>query len=206
MHSTSRLARALLIGLAAATAGTAQATWIHFEDLTVTDYPDSMWDVYVNPIDPQAYAAQGVVIEGGWLWPADHPYSQSMRVSNETRITFQRASLPTHVSLHARWLPEDVLDIRATGPGGYSTAFHSHGYGDGPSVPPDFGNQRISFSSAGGISSLSFADSGFMRFPALIDNVYYGNVAAVPEPASALLAVAGLLTFALRRRRVSLRQ
>lgn len=193
------LAASLAASLAAPFA-TAHAAWIGFDDLTVTDYPDSWWDTYVNPIDPQVYASQGVIIEGGWLWPADHPYSQTMRASDDTRITFTGAILPTHVSLHLRWLPEDILDIEASGPSGYSSTFHSWGYGDGPSVPGNFGNQRISFSSAGGISSLSFGDSGFMRFPAYVDNIYFGNVAAVPEPAPLLLAGIGMLALWARRR------
>lgn len=184
----------------AVTLGTANAAWIGFEDLTMTVYPDSWWTPYVQPIDPQAYAAQGVTIQGGWLWPADGPTGQSMRASDDTVITFASASLPTHVSLHLRWLPEDILDIRASGPAGYTDNFHIWGYEHGPSAPRDFGNQRISFTSANGISSISFADSGFMRFPAYVDNIWYGNVAAVPEPAPLLLAGVGVLALWARRR------
>ncbi|WOB07552.1 PEP-CTERM sorting domain-containing protein [Piscinibacter gummiphilus] len=176
------------------------AAWIGFDDLPVDDYPDSFWDVYVNPIDPQSYAAQGVILEGGWLWPGGPPLGHSVRVSDDTRITFATTALPTHVSFHATWLPEDILDIRATGPDGYTATFHSWGYEHGPSAPANFGNQRISFSAASGIASLSFGDSRFMRFPPLIDNLYFGNVAAVPEPGPLLLAGIGGLALWARRR------
>lgn len=202
MHTTAaRLALATLLAtLLTATPGTAQATWIGFDELPAPDEPDSFWDVYVNPIDPTAYAAQGLILEGGWLWPGGPPLGHSVRVAADTRLTFTAATLPTHVSFHATWLPEDILDIRATGPGGYAATFHSWGYEHGPSAPANFGNQRISFSSASGISSLSFGDSGFRRFPPLIDNLYFGNVAAVPEPAPLLLAGAGVLALWARRR------
>ncbi|MET0334600.1 MAG: PEP-CTERM sorting domain-containing protein [Rhizobacter sp.] len=204
-HASICTRTAISIALAAAFC-TAHAAVIDFDDLQVGNYPSSMWEPYVDPIAPQAYARQGVVIEGGWLWPADHPWSQSMRVSPDTRITFIGASLPTRVSLHLRWLPEDVLDLRAVGPSGYTSTFHSFGYGDGPSVPPDFGNQIISFQSAAGISSLSFADSSFMRFPAWVDDLSLGNnVPAVPEPGPLLLAGAGLLLLGARHRRSATR-
>jgi hypothetical protein len=197
MHKTAiRLALAASL---AAPLGSANAAWIGFEELTMTVYPDSWWTPYVQPIDPQAYAARGVIIDGGWLWPADGPTGQSMRASGDTVITFAGASLPTHVSLHLRWLPEDILDLRASGPSGYSESFHVWGYEHGPSAPRDFGNQRISFSSESGISSLSFGDSHFMRFPAYVDNIWFGNVAAVPEPAPLLLAGVGALALAWRR-------
>jgi PEP-CTERM motif len=197
MHKTA--ARLALATMFATTLGAAQAAWIGFDDLTPTEYPDSWWDTDVNPIDPQAYADQGVVIEGGWLWPGDYP-QQSMRASAGTRITFSGASLPTHVSLHVRWLPEDILNIRASGPAGYTDNFHLWGYEFGPSPPRDFGDQRISFSSSSGISSVSFSDSVFMRFPAYVDNIWFGNVAAVPEPAPLLLAGIGVLALWARRR------
>ncbi len=183
----------------AASCGTANAAWIGFDDLTVGEGDFHIWTPYVQPIDPQAYAAQGVILEGGWLWPGQPPFSQSMRPSDAARITFATGALPTHVSLHVTWLPEDILNIQASGPDGYSTTFHSWGYEFGPSAPANFGNQRISFTSASGISSLSFGNSVFMRFAPYVDNIYFGNVAAVPEPAPLLLAGAGLVALWVRR-------
>lgn len=190
---TPTLTRLALAATLAAAAAPSLATLVTFDDLTVRNPPSSWWDVHADPIDPQAYASLGVVIESGWLWGAEGPYSQTMRASHDTRITFHTASLPTHVSLHVRWLPEDMLDIRATGPGGYSTVFHSWGYENGPSPPPGYGNQTIRFESPGGIASLSFADSGFPRFGPWVDNLYFGHVPGVPEPAPIVLAGVGLL-------------
>jgi hypothetical protein len=197
LQTATRLALAASF---AASLGTANAAWIGFDDLTVGEGDFNIWTPYVQPIDPQTYAAQGVILEGGWLWPGQAPFGQSMRPSEEARITFTAATLPTHVSLHVTWLPEDILNIQASGPGGYSTTFHSWGYEFGPSPPRNFGDQRISFTSASGISSLSFGTSVFMRFAPYVDNIYFGNVAAVPEPAPLLLAGVGVLALWARRR------
>jgi hypothetical protein len=188
--------RVMTAGLFAAQVFTAEAALIDFEELQLTN-PQGDLDFYSNPIPEQTYASQGVLITDGYLWPADHRSGQSLRPSDNTRFTFT-GTLPTFVSLTVLWLPEDILNIDASGPSDWTSRFHSWGYEHGPNVPPNFGNRVISFASLTGISSISFADSSFMRFPAYIDSIYVG---AVPAPASAALLGAGLVALWVRRRR-----
>jgi hypothetical protein len=60
-----------------------------------------------------------------------------------------------------------------------------------------------SFHSESGIASLWFETETFPRLEAKLDNLYFGNVPAVPEPAAIALWAAGLgvIGVAVRRRR-----
>jgi hypothetical protein len=196
----SRLVRALAFLLAAVPLCAAQAALIDFDDLPPPDPPEGMWEHSTTPIDVNAYASQGVLIAGSFVAEGVSG-GQALRASSSSLFTFI-GTLPSFVSMQANWLPEDILNIQAVGPSGWASTFHVFGYQDGPSVPPGFGDQVISFASPSGISSLSFAGSQFNRFPARIDNLYFGPVPAVPVPASALLLGAGLLTMGFVRRRM----
>jgi len=198
--------RPLLLALAAAglcAAGTANATLIDFSDIPWQ--PTDEGAFYDQPIATDHYASQGVLIDTGYLQGGGNgPDAQYLLGGNGLQIRFTGV-LPLFVSLTFN-SPFDYAGawVNAQGPG-YGATVDTGGYlggmpGDEP-YPPPRRDVYASFSSPGGISQLSFDNAYFFRVSAAVDNLYFGAVPPVPEPASWVLmglGAAGL--WAWRRR------
>ena len=195
------------------TASAAQAALITFDELEWR--PIEYW--FDHPVTDQ-YADLGVTFQGGYLAQTYHPdpqpphANQYLLGSIDFNVTFS-GTLPTYVSLnlsspygessesYVTALGADNAVVGRGRTGGY--------YPDGSQDPPmgqDLpyqANRYITFYSASGIASLSFGDAYGSRLSSTIDNLYFGNVPAVPEPATLALWAAGLavVTAARKRRR-----
>lgn len=193
----ARRAAAVLLATAAAAA---QATLLTFEELPWPP-PDPLQPVPYIPVDTQ-YASLGVSFEGTMLtrWP--DTTSQLLLFGNPGAIVFS-GKLPLHVSFHiTSTLADGESWAVASGPGGYSQRAGTGGWPGGEAPHPypypedPVRNQWVSFSSASGIARLDLFNAYNLRFGALVDNLYFGAVPAVPEPAPGTLAAAGLLCLA----------
>jgi hypothetical protein len=201
LPSASRRARRLLsAAVLAACSLSAQATLITFSELPWNPSTDPFPPLDDQPIG-DAYAALGVRIDGGYLRGGDDgPAGQFMLGGNGVSIHFTGV-LPNFVSLDfssaagfgGAW-------VNAQGPGGYAKRVDTEGDLSGPS-PGSFLGTHASFSSPGGISGLSFENYYNFRLTAAVDNLYFGPVAPVPEPASLALMAAGVAGLLAGRRR-----
>jgi hypothetical protein len=199
-----RLRRWLAAAALALCAGGAHATLITFSEIPWSPNGED-GAFYDQPIAPDFYAAQGVRIEGGYLAGGQYdPGAQYLLGGNSMQVFFTGV-LPTYVSLVFNSPFEEAgAWVDANGPG-YSARVDTGGYlgglpGDEP-YPPPKRDVHASFSSPGGISSLLFDNAYFFRVSAYVDNLYFGNVPAVPEPGSMVLMGAGLAGMWMWRRR-----
>ena len=167
------------------------------------DYEPDDW---INDPITDEYAALGVHISGGFLQRATGGPFESLGTGqfliggSQFSISFS-GSLPQYVSLDFRMVsPPGETYVTAHFSGGGSQTARSGGlqYG-GPDVGW-FATPYTVFNHASfhgnGISSLEFAAFDTGRFTGYIDNLYFGNVPAVPEPSSIALALSGALVMA----------
>lgn len=169
--------------------------------------PDPLEPFPYIPVDRQ-YEDLGVTIEGGRLtrWPDGVPPGQMLLLGKHGAIVFT-GTLPRHVSLRITSTVSDSESwAEASGPGGYWSRAGTGGWPGGEPHPIPYPeapepNRLVSFSSASGIARLDFFNAYNLRFSALVDNVYFGSVPAVPEPAPLVLGTAGALLLAMYRRR-----
>lgn len=193
----------------------AQATLITFDEHPyVPGPPGDEYAWYAHPIDG-VYDALGVDIDGGFLRPAEREgsYSRSQFLLGGPffRISFT-GTLPTYVSLSFT-SPAPTLrsTVTASGPGSFSAmastgGFYWGGEGVGFIRTPFHEHTVASFHSATGIAQLDFDTFAISRNIGKIDNLYFGNVPAVPEPGALVLGVVGLgLIGAMARRRRRIR-
>lgn len=206
-----RVARPLALAASALLAASAQAALITFDELPWRPI-DSFYDY---PVDTQ-YASLGVTFDIGYLsqtyYPSNPPayLNQYLLGGHDMRVTFS-GSLPSHVSFNmsspygaASESYVAALDANGNVVGrGRTGGTYPAGDRDPPWAEdlPYRANRYISFSSASGIAALSFYDAYGSRLSTSIDNLYFGAVAAVPEPTSLILGAAGLGVLAWARRR-----
>jgi hypothetical protein len=188
-------------------AAPAHAAFVDFDDLPWTPAPggETNWDE--NPVTDQ-YAALGLVVRDGYLLQGEGR-DQYLLGSSEFSISFTGV-LPRYVSftLSSPSGENEATTVATAGDGSVAGVGSTGGwYWGGPEVGLTYdrlyqANSPISFYSAAGISGLSFATFGSTRFTGVVDKLYFGAVAPVPEPASLVLAAAGLgVLLASRRRR-----
>lgn len=197
MHLTRhpRACIALALGLFAASA---HAVLITFDDLPPPADPGQFAGTPVT----DEYAALGLIVNEGYLAGSGVPgTNQSLYGAPYLSLSFIGGTLPTYVSLYVSAPARDRVSVDARGPGGWGASVETDGAGY-PDSTPYRDNQYVSFHSATGISNLDLSAFYFLRTGPGIDNLYFGTVAPVPEPASLLLGAAGALTlWAARRRR-----
>ena len=206
----SRSSTAALLVAAACTLApaAAQATFISFDERPRNPPGSVEGDWRADPIYDE-YASLGVSFQDAYLMytGSDPVYAKSQYLlgGNGFGITFTDAvNLPTHVSLSfsAAW-PDFISTVGAvdgTGrvvgyfdTGGLTWAGPDDGWVSTPYQP----HSHASFFSEAGISRLFFYAEGGTRLQGKIDNLYFGNVPAVPEPATLGLWVAGLAGLAI---------
>jgi hypothetical protein len=180
VHAFARVVLPLLLG---AHAALAHAAFIDFEDLPPIPGNE---DVTGYPVTNQ-YAHLGVTFEDRVFlvhWTEDATLA-SFLDDNALGFRFS-GTLPTHVSF-------DVLSGRPV-----SVRWRG-ATGRGANIELDQGS-HVSFSSEAGIALVRIARPVGVR-PDFIsfDNLYFGSVPAVPEPAPLALAGAGVLALAWRR-------
>jgi hypothetical protein len=201
--SIKGVTRTLLLATSLAVTGAAaQATLITFDELPWV--PDDGWP---PPLPDDTYVSLGVVIEGGLLSRSNDTVSppQYLLGGNPFSITFT-GELPRHVSFYiSSTLSDGESWAVASGPGAYSQRAGTGGWPGGdfhpipyPEMPVP--NSLVSFASASGIERLDFFNAYNQRFSAIVDNLYFGAVPAVPEPAPLALAAIGLACMAGVRR------
>jgi hypothetical protein len=196
-------APALVACLTALHMGAAQAVLVTFDDLTLSPDPD--FDS--TPVTDQ-YQHLGLMVDEGYLRgpDVDNP-TQSLLGGPYFRLHFT-GPLPTYVSMFVSSPHQDQVRVSAWGPSGFIDDVYTDGWAGPDNETPYRPNQYVSFHGASGISQVNLDAFYFLRTGAAIDNLYFGNVPAVPEPASLASLAAGLLVLSAgwrvtRRRRDS---
>lgn len=178
--------------------GAAQAAFVNFEDLPWTGGPDHSWSDI--PITNQ-YAGLGMVVDEGYLdqWYPGTPSNRQYMMGGPNFSVSFIGSLPSHVALNLSSLD----DVRAT-VFAYDSLGSLVGQGDtggwywgGEDIGltydrPYRANSFVALAAPQGISRLYFDIFSSSRITGVVDNIYFGNVAAVPEPASLALLTCGL--------------
>jgi hypothetical protein len=206
LPSRSFFARLLGTGALVLACSASHAVLLTFDELPWPEPgPDDPSPPYL-PIDDH-YADLGVTFSGGLLsrWPGTVSPPQMVLGGYEFSIHFT-GELPRHVSFYITSTLSDAESWAiAQGPQGYTARGGTGGWPGGPHPIPypemPVPNSFVSFSSPHGIERLDFFNAYQQRFSAIVDNLYFGPVPAVPEPAPLLLGAAGALALAIYRRR-----
>lgn len=175
----------LVTTLLAAQVGVSHAAFIDFEELPPIPGNEDLWGYPIG----DRYAHLGVHFGDNnslvhWT-PNAYPLVQP---GGEFVLRFT-GELPTYVSFQA-W-SATPMSARWRG-----------ATGRGSNLELDGGFEQVSFASASGIALVKLTyPSGTRPSFISLDNLYFGNVPAVPEPAPLLLAAAGAGVLGWRARR-----
>lgn len=210
-----RLCSFLAFGVAAfallAAGAAAHATLITFDERPYSPEIPGDYTFSADPIGDY-YAHLGVGLSGAFLRPSFHDpdyRSQWLLGGNGYSISFTDAVLPTYVSLV---FGSPLQQFRST-----VTAFDADGNVVGTAntggsfigsvdplrwdrTPYD-ATTHGNFHAESGIARLVFETETHPRTEARFDNLYFGNVPAVPEPATVAMWAAGLAVMAAAGRR-----
>lgn len=200
LHTPRLCRRALAAAVLGLAAMHAQAVLITFDDLPPPEDPDQFAGTSVT----NEYAGLGLLVNEGYLAGSGVPgTNQALYGAPYLSLSFIGGTLPTYVSLYVSAPNRDKVSVDARGPGGWGDTVETDGFSWPPgSETPYRPNQYVSFHSETGISNLDLTAFYFLRTGPVIDNLYFGNAAPVPEPASLVLALAGGLSlWAVKRLR-----
>jgi hypothetical protein len=187
-----RWARTALAAVLCTQALAAQAVLITFDDLPP---PDPEGGFGSTPVSNE-YASLGLVIDG-FLGGSGVPgTNQVVYGAPSLNLSFIGASLPNYVSMYVSAPNEDKVSVNASGPGGWGQSVDTDGYSWPPGTETPYrDNQYVSLYSPTGISNVNLTAFYYLRTGPVIDNLYFGNVAPVPEPASLAALATGLLVL-----------
>lgn len=201
------LPRAALALAALTVAGAAQATLITFDEFPYVHDPLQGWSSH--PLEG-VYDHLGVNLGGAYLQGAGSdstfPNSQHVLGGSYFALSFTGPSLPTYVSLVLSSIyPGTQATATATGPGSFSQMADTGGFRNDPDLgdfvtTPYTDRQWVTFHSPQGIAQISFDTYAASRIEAKFDNLYFGDVPMVPEPATLALWAAGLGVIGVARR------
>lgn len=177
------------------------AVLIDFDDL---ESRDISWPLTDENALSDEYLAQGLLIDGGFLayWNPDYEGIISsphfLFGGNVMRLTFVDKS-PVFVSMYVSSVFDYANIINVYGPDGLITTRLTTGSTGGesdndPFIPWEY----ITFEAPQGITSMTFEGFYNMRWSTLIDDLTY-EYASVPEPATLLMFLSGLLALVLCR-------
>ena len=188
----------------------ARATVINFDDIPYVPV-DPEWPQFDDVDVTDQYLSKGLLIEGGFLGrrypPEDNLANpQFLFGSNFMRMTFVDDQLPTYVAMTVSSVFDYANIINFYGPDGHLFELITSGYAGIDSDNPYQKNQPIAFTSATGISSITFEGYFNARWGTLVDNLQFTSSPPtwVPEPGMLWLfgLAAGLLALVRRNQSV----
>lgn len=190
--------------------GTANATFINFDDLpyTIDEYGDGNL-LEDHPVTDE-YLSKGLLITGGYLGHDEHnPYissSPNVLVGSDGFTLNFVEELPTFVSMRTNFIGDYDPGLLAIffdvyGPSGLLFQTHSSGDTGSPDMINAIPNELISFNSPTGISRITMSNYQHRRIAGSIDDLTF-EYADVPEPSGLILFGMGIFVFVFRKGRV----
>lgn len=183
------------------------AVIINFDDIEHVVPEDECYCFYVHPLTDE-YAAQGLMIEGGYLWPYEEEYPEwddivvsrpNFLIAGTTMNLRFIERLPSVVSLRLSPFFDAAVIIDIYGAEGWLRQVITDGYAGSLDDPGAQRKQLLSFTAPEGISLISFRGYYNSRVSGAIDDITYSY--AVDEPSPWLPMLFGLTGIILLRGR-----
>jgi hypothetical protein len=185
----------------------ARATVINFDDIPYIPV-DPEWPQFDDVDVTDQYLSKGLLIDGGYLGrrypPEDNLANpQFLLGSNFMRMTFVGDQLPTYVAMTVSSVFDYANIINFYGLDGHLFELVTSGYAGPDSDNPYQADQPIAFTSATGISSITFEGYFNARWGTLVDDLEFTSspLTAVPEPGLLLLFCMATAVLVLSRYR-----